>query len=185
MTLRGGKVRHPDHRLGVGPHLRRVPQPRLQLLPAGPGTLEPVLQGAGLGCGLASVGGGRSTRFADRLKIHCMVEVDVCQIPQRSLHIGEGVIPGLDLCFEVFDHLEQPTVTAAMLFKMVIIDLANRLGARLTPYVATTFPGTPLAHARVLGMPLRSGDEAVFAAIALNKVLATKPAANPGCAVQR
>lgn len=32
-----------------------------------------------------------------------MVEVDVCQIPQRPLHIGEGVIPGLDLCFEVFD----------------------------------------------------------------------------------
>ncbi|TQJ11027.1 undecaprenyldiphospho-muramoylpentapeptide beta-N-acetylglucosaminyltransferase [Lapillicoccus jejuensis] len=33
--------------------------------------------------------------------------------------------------------------------------LANRLGARLTPYVATTFPETRLAHARVLGMPLR------------------------------
>ncbi|MEO9152311.1 MAG: UDP-N-acetylglucosamine--N-acetylmuramyl-(pentapeptide) pyrophosphoryl-undecaprenol N-acetylglucosamine transferase, partial [Lapillicoccus sp.] len=33
--------------------------------------------------------------------------------------------------------------------------LANRLGARLTPWVATTFPGTRLAHASVLGMPLR------------------------------
>ena len=33
--------------------------------------------------------------------------------------------------------------------------LANRLGARFTPYVATTFPGTPLRGARVLGMPLR------------------------------
>ncbi|WP_116113125.1 undecaprenyldiphospho-muramoylpentapeptide beta-N-acetylglucosaminyltransferase [Austwickia chelonae] len=33
--------------------------------------------------------------------------------------------------------------------------LANRLGARLTPYVATTFTGTDLAHARVVGMPLR------------------------------
>ncbi|GAB76478.1 UDP-N-acetylglucosamine-N-acetylmuramylpentapeptide N-acetylglucosamine transferase [Austwickia chelonae] len=33
--------------------------------------------------------------------------------------------------------------------------LANRLGARLTPYVATTFVGTDLAHARVVGMPLR------------------------------
>jgi len=33
--------------------------------------------------------------------------------------------------------------------------LANRVGARLTPYVATTFPRTQLAHARVLGMPLR------------------------------
>jgi UDP-N-acetylglucosamine--N-acetylmuramyl-(pentapeptide) pyrophosphoryl-undecaprenol N-acetylglucosamine transferase len=33
--------------------------------------------------------------------------------------------------------------------------LANRLGARFTPYVAVTFPRTPLRGARVLGMPLR------------------------------
>ena len=33
--------------------------------------------------------------------------------------------------------------------------LANRLGARLTRYVATTFPMTRLPHARVIGMPLR------------------------------
>jgi UDP-N-acetylglucosamine--N-acetylmuramyl-(pentapeptide) pyrophosphoryl-undecaprenol N-acetylglucosamine transferase len=32
---------------------------------------------------------------------------------------------------------------------------ANRLGARMTPYVATTFPSTSLPHARVIGMPLR------------------------------
>jgi UDP-N-acetylglucosamine--N-acetylmuramyl-(pentapeptide) pyrophosphoryl-undecaprenol N-acetylglucosamine transferase len=33
--------------------------------------------------------------------------------------------------------------------------LANRLGARLTPYVAVTFEGTPLPHAVHTGMPLR------------------------------
>lgn len=33
--------------------------------------------------------------------------------------------------------------------------LANRLGARLTPYVATTFEGTALPHAQWIGMPLR------------------------------
>ncbi|HEU5144300.1 MAG TPA: undecaprenyldiphospho-muramoylpentapeptide beta-N-acetylglucosaminyltransferase [Dermatophilaceae bacterium] len=33
--------------------------------------------------------------------------------------------------------------------------LANRLGARWTPYVATTFSGTHLPHARHIGMPLR------------------------------
>lgn len=33
--------------------------------------------------------------------------------------------------------------------------LANRLGARSTPYVGVTFPGTPIAGARVTGMPLR------------------------------
>ena len=33
--------------------------------------------------------------------------------------------------------------------------LANRLGARMTPYVATTFASTSLPHATVIGMPLR------------------------------
>lgn len=33
--------------------------------------------------------------------------------------------------------------------------LANRLGARLTRHVATTFPDTVLPHAQVVGMPLR------------------------------
>lgn len=33
--------------------------------------------------------------------------------------------------------------------------LANRVGARLTPWVAVTFPGTPLRGGQVLGMPLR------------------------------
>src|SRR5919107_483534 len=34
--------------------------------------------------------------------------------------------------------------------------MANRLGPRLTRYVATTFPGTPLPHAVHVGMPLRA-----------------------------
>ncbi|MGA8047124.1 MAG: undecaprenyldiphospho-muramoylpentapeptide beta-N-acetylglucosaminyltransferase [Dermatophilaceae bacterium] len=33
--------------------------------------------------------------------------------------------------------------------------LANRLGARLTPFVGVTFPSTRLPHATVTGMPLR------------------------------
>lgn len=33
--------------------------------------------------------------------------------------------------------------------------LANRLGARSTPYVGVAFEGTPLPHATVVGMPLR------------------------------
>jgi len=33
--------------------------------------------------------------------------------------------------------------------------LANRVGARMTPFVATTFASTKLAHATLLGMPLR------------------------------
>lgn len=33
--------------------------------------------------------------------------------------------------------------------------IANRLGARLTDQVATSFPGTPLRHAQYLGLPIR------------------------------
>lgn len=33
--------------------------------------------------------------------------------------------------------------------------LANRVGARLTPHVATSFPGTPLPHATFVGLPIR------------------------------
>lgn len=33
--------------------------------------------------------------------------------------------------------------------------MANRLASLLTPHVAVCFPGTPLRHARVVGMPLR------------------------------
>ena len=33
---------------------------------------------------------------------------------------------------------------------------ANRLGARFTTYVATSFPGTPIAHGRHLGLPIRT-----------------------------
>lgn len=33
--------------------------------------------------------------------------------------------------------------------------LANKLGARMSPYVATTFSSTPLPHAEVIGLPLR------------------------------
>jgi UDP-N-acetylglucosamine--N-acetylmuramyl-(pentapeptide) pyrophosphoryl-undecaprenol N-acetylglucosamine transferase len=33
--------------------------------------------------------------------------------------------------------------------------VANRLGARLTRHVAVTFPGTPLPHAKRIGLPLR------------------------------
>ncbi len=36
-----------------------------------------------------------------------------------------------------------------------IAGIANRLGARLTPYVATSFPDTVLPHATYIGLPIR------------------------------
>jgi UDP-N-acetylglucosamine--N-acetylmuramyl-(pentapeptide) pyrophosphoryl-undecaprenol N-acetylglucosamine transferase len=44
--------------------------------------------------------------------------------------------------------------------------LANRLGARFTPFVGVAFPGTPLPHATVVGMPLRAEVEHMDRAVA-------------------
>lgn len=41
--------------------------------------------------------------------------------------------------------------------------LANKLGAQWTRFVGVTFPGTPLAHARLVGMPLRPEVEHIDA----------------------
>jgi UDP-N-acetylglucosamine--N-acetylmuramyl-(pentapeptide) pyrophosphoryl-undecaprenol N-acetylglucosamine transferase len=50
--------------------------------------------------------------------------------------------------------------------------LANRLGARFTPYVAVTFPRTPLRGARVIGMPLRRQITALDRAARRDEALA-------------
>lgn len=44
--------------------------------------------------------------------------------------------------------------------------LANRLGARWAAEVAVTFPGTPLRHAQVVGMPLRTAVAALVGTLA-------------------
>ncbi|WP_228372623.1 UDP-N-acetylglucosamine--N-acetylmuramyl-(pentapeptide) pyrophosphoryl-undecaprenol N-acetylglucosamine transferase [Demequina maris] len=44
--------------------------------------------------------------------------------------------------------------------------IANKLGARLTEHVAVTFPGTPLRHATVTGLPLRPELESLARTLA-------------------
>ena len=60
-------------------------------------------------------------------------------------------------------------------------DVASALAEDLTPAQVMSFdPDSVSIALNGLGMPLRNGDHAVNVAIALNKVLATKPAADPG-----
>lgn len=60
-------------------------------------------------------------------------------------------------------------------------DVASALAEDLTPAQVNTFnPDAVSTALNVLGMPLCSGEVAVNVAIILNKVLATKPAADPG-----
>jgi UDP-N-acetylglucosamine--N-acetylmuramyl-(pentapeptide) pyrophosphoryl-undecaprenol N-acetylglucosamine transferase len=61
-------------------------------------------------------------------------------------------------------YVSAPAYLAARQAKVAIVvheqnsrpGFANRLGARLTRYVAVSFPGTPLRHAVRTGLPLRS-----------------------------
>lgn len=50
--------------------------------------------------------------------------------------------------------------------------LANRLGARFTPWVGVAFAGTPLRHAQMVGMPLRPEIEHLDRAVARPEALA-------------
>ncbi|MGL5156097.1 MAG: recombination-associated protein RdgC [Aeromonas veronii] len=60
-------------------------------------------------------------------------------------------------------------------------DVASALAEDLTPSEVNTFnPDAVSTALNLLGMPLSNGEVAVNVAIALNKVLATKPAADPG-----
>lgn len=60
-------------------------------------------------------------------------------------------------------------------------DVASALAEDLTPTEVMSFnPDAVSAALNLLGRPMRNGETAVRVAVALNKVLATKPAADPG-----
>ncbi len=70
---------------------------------------------------------------------------------------------GVDVVVGFGGYASSPAYRAAQLERVPIViheanarpGLANRLGARKTPYVAVTFAGTPIRGARVTGTPLR------------------------------
>lgn len=71
---------------------------------------------------------------------------------------------GADVVVGFGGYVSAPAYLAARQAKLPIVvheqnsrpGFANRLGARLTRYVAVSFPGTPLRHAVRTGLPLRS-----------------------------
>lgn len=71
---------------------------------------------------------------------------------------------GADVVVGFGGYVSAPAYLAARQAKLPIVvheqnsrpGFANRLGARLTPYVAVSFPDTPLRHAVRTGLPLRS-----------------------------
>ena len=72
---------------------------------------------------------------------------------------------GADVVVGFGGYVSTPVYLAARRRKLPIViheqnalpGLANRLAARFTDHVFTSFPGTPLPHATCIGLPLRAG----------------------------
>src|ERR1700710_1848344 len=89
-------------------------------------------------------------------------------VPGRLAGAGNGAAAALDrtraqVLVGFGGYVATPAYLAARRLRVPIVvheanprpGWANRLGARLTPYVATTLPGTPLAPGRHLALPIR------------------------------
>lgn len=93
---------------------------------------------------------------------------DLLRVPGRlagAIKAAEAAIDatGAEVVVGFGGYVSTPAYLAARRRKLPIViheqnarpGLANRLGARMTPFVGTTFASTKLAHARRVGMPLR------------------------------
>jgi len=95
------------------------------------------------------------------------VSVDALRFPGRFARAVSGLRReirerAVDVVAGFGGYVAAPAYVAAWREKVPLViheanalpGLANRLGARLTPHVATCFPGTPLRHQVTIGMPL-------------------------------
>lgn len=93
---------------------------------------------------------------------------DALRFPRRYRDAVDGVIAtirerGVDVVVGVGGYAAAPAYSAAHRSGVPLAiheanarpGIANRLGARYTRFVGVAFPGTPLPHAEVVGMPLR------------------------------
>ncbi len=80
-----------------------------------------------------------------------------------AIDVAAGVLESADVLVGFGGYVSSPAYLAARRLGVPIVvheanarpGLANRLGARFTPYVAVTFPGTQLRNGQVIGLPLR------------------------------
>lgn len=97
---------------------------------------------------------------------------DLLRFPGRwraSVDRVRGILSerGVDVVVGFGGYASAPAYAAAHRERLPIVvheqnarpGIANRLAARWTRFLGVTFPGTPLRHARVIGLPLRSEIE--------------------------
>jgi UDP-N-acetylglucosamine--N-acetylmuramyl-(pentapeptide) pyrophosphoryl-undecaprenol N-acetylglucosamine transferase len=93
---------------------------------------------------------------------------DLARVPARLAGAVRAVIRvldqvGADVVVGFGGYVALPAYLAARRRRVPLVvheanarpGLANRIGARLTPYVAVSTPDSPLPHARYVGLPLR------------------------------
>jgi UDP-N-acetylglucosamine--N-acetylmuramyl-(pentapeptide) pyrophosphoryl-undecaprenol N-acetylglucosamine transferase len=93
---------------------------------------------------------------------------DLLRVPGRLRRAVESVAAvlrerGADVLVGFGGYVAGPAYLAARRLKVPMVvheanprpGWANRLGARFTRYVGTSFPDTPIAHARYVGLPIR------------------------------
>lgn len=155
----GGSAGHVNPLLATADALRRaVPQSRLTAL----GTA------AGLEARLVPER-GYELRTIEKVAFPRSVSPALLRVPGAlagAIHAAGAVLDdvGADVVVGFGGYVSTPAYLAARRRGLPIVvheanaapGLANRLGARLTPYVATTFSTTALPHARRTGMPLRA-----------------------------
>ncbi len=91
---------------------------------------------------------------------------DLLRLPGRlraAINAAAAVLKDADVLVGFGGYVSSPAYIAARWLGVPFVvheanarpGLANRLGARFTPHVAVTFPGTPLPGGQVIGLPLR------------------------------
>lgn len=101
-----------------------------------------------------------------RVPLPRRLSADLVRLPRRlrtAVAAARRVVETADAVVGFGGYVSTPAYLAARRCGVPIVvheanarpGLANRLGARLTTYVAVATAGTPLPHARHLGMPLR------------------------------
>ncbi len=111
---------------------------------------------------------GYDLRFVPKVPLPRRPSVDLLRLPARLRAAVTAAGRAIDetraeVVVGFGGYVSTPAYLAARRRRVPIViheqnsrpGLANRLGARWTPYVATTFTATKLAHATRIGMPLR------------------------------
>ena len=138
--------------------LRRGPATRITVLGTAEGLEARLVPEAGL-----------ELRVLPRVPLPRRASMDLLRVPGRLLG-AVGVVARVlaevdaDVVVGFGGYVSTPAYLAARRAGVPVVvheqnalpGLANRVGARLTPWVATTVAGTPLRGARHLGLPLRA-----------------------------